>query len=62
MEFTYELNLEEIRTVRDALSSCPPQQCDIELCKKLTAVLNNPAKYNSQAKPRLMNWIKRSFK
>lgn len=63
MEFTYELDsLEKVRLCRDALSSCPPKHFDLELCKELTAVLDSPAKHNSLAQPRLMRWIKNSFK
>ena len=61
-EFAYEINLEEVKTCRDALSSCPPQQFDVELCKKLTAVLDNPAKHNAYAQPRLMSRMKRRLK
>ena len=62
-EFTYELDsLEKVRKCRDALSSCPPDKFDLELCKELTAVLDNPTKHNSMGKQRLMKWIKRSFK
>jgi len=58
-EFAFEINLEEVRTCRDALSSCSTKHFDVELCKKLTAVLDNPTKYNDLAKPRLMSWMKR---
>ena len=61
-EFAFELNLEEVRTCRDALSSCSTKHFDVELCKKLTEVLNKPALHNSRAKPRLMSWILKSFK
>lgn len=61
-EFAFEINLEEVKTCRDALSSCPPQQFDVELCKKLTAVLDNPARHNCLAHPRLMSWMKRRLK
>ena len=62
-EFAYELDsIEKVRICRDALSSCPPNKFDLELCKELTAVLDDPTKFNDRAKPRLMSWIKRSFK
>ena len=62
-EFAYELDsIEKVRICRDALSSCPPDKFDLELCTELTAVLDNPTKFNDRAKPRLMSWIKRSFK
>jgi len=58
-EFAFEINLEEVRTCRDALSSCSTKHFDVELCKKLTAVLDNPAKHNCLAQPRLMSWMKK---
>tara|TARA_R100000234_G_scaffold84986_1_gene54083 strand:- start:214 stop:408 length:195 start_codon:yes stop_codon:yes gene_type:complete len=59
-EFAYELDsIEKVRICRDALSSCPSDKFDLELCKELTAVLDNPSKYNDLAKPRLMSWMKR---
>tara|TARA_R100000152_G_scaffold3400_1_gene1145 strand:+ start:205 stop:399 length:195 start_codon:yes stop_codon:yes gene_type:complete len=62
-EFAYELDsIEKVRICRDALSSCPPDKFDLELCKELTAVLDNPARHNCLAQPRLMSWIKKSFK
>ena len=61
-EFGYELSLAEVRVCRDALSSCSTKHFDVELCKKLTEVLNKPALHNSRAKPRLMSWILKSFK
>ena len=62
IEFSYELDiLEKVRKLRDAMSSCPANKFDLELCKELTEVLENPAKHNSLGKPRLMKWIKRSW-
>ena len=58
-EFAYEINLEEVKTCRDALSSCSTKHFDVELCKKLTAVLDNPARHNCLAHPRLMSWMKK---
>ena len=62
MEFIYELDsLEKVKKLRNAMLDAPADKFDIELCNELNAVLKDPAKHNSLGKPRLMNWIKRSW-
>ena len=61
-EFTKELNYDQVSKCRDALTSCPADKFDLELCKELTEFLDNPAKHNSFAFPRIHNWLKKAFK
>ena len=56
-EFAYELDsIEKVRICRDALSSCPPNKFDLELCKELTAVLEpHKAQLNGKTTPHEMD-------
>ena len=61
-EFSYELDsLEKVTAARDALASCPANKGDINLCKELTDVINNPTKYNSITPQRITKGMKKPY-